>query len=288
MADQPQPQVTAPSTDVPVEGIIQPGQSLIEGRNTVDPYQPTDLFLEQKVRNFRNTDFALDSMIPIALRHKDCILVLFYNDMNRNDRDAAIIWQDVARLGSIASFAAVNLRTETAVGEAINQIKSNPNSPVYDYAPKGIPAIIVYRDQVPQSFYNGPYEVQAIIDFTLSLACDANYHEREQRRFGADTNSLQIPGGQVIRQPRSSTDLLLGQGLRQYGRDYGRTTIEQLEQNAVPVSGTTGTFTGGPTVPGVPGTTATGTGATGTGAVGTEEEAASPGASNSEAEEGGI
>lgn len=301
MADQP-PANT--STDVPVEGIIQPGQSLIEGRNTIDPYQPSDVFFEQKVRNFRSTDFALDSKTPIALRYKDCILMLFYNDMNREDRDTAAIWQEAARLSSVAIFAAVNLRTETAVGDAINQVKMDPNNPVYDFAPQGIPAIVVYRNQFPQAFYNGPREVQSIVDYALSLACDANYRERDQRRFGADTNSLQIPGGQLVRQPRISTDLILGQGLRQYGRDYGRTTIEQLERNAVPIPGTVATSPNAPappappqgTSPAAPPVPVAAKGAAAAAApppppppppatAGTEEEEGAPGAATSETEE---
>lgn len=210
-------------------GNVQPGQLLLEGKDSVEPYQPTDLFLEQKVHNFRNSDFALDSEVPIALRYKDSILMLFYNDLNREDRDMAGIWQSVARLGVIGTFGAVNLRTEIEVNEAINKVRTQS----YDFAPRSIPEIIIYQKHFPQAFYNGPREINAIVDYVLALACDANYHRR------IHATGLQIHGNKSPLEPRNPTNLILGQGIRRYGRYLGKTPIEKAKRNLTSVPDST-------------------------------------------------
>jgi len=226
----------------------QPGQSLILGKETIDPYIPSDLFLEQKVRNLRDRDFFLESKTPMALRSEDCTLVLFYNDMNREDRDLSFIWQEAANRASVVAFAAVNLRLETGVANAINLTKQDPNNPLYDFTPRGLPAIVVYRNHYPQAFYNGPRSVENIIDYALTLACDAQYHERAQIRVGADTFNLAIPGTVASPIPNTSTEFTLGKGLRQYGVTGKATSEVAIEQTGAPTARemvTGGTVEGG-------------------------------------------
>lgn len=118
--------------------------------------------LEQKVRNLTSSEFNSDN----TLKYKDCILVLFYNDINQKDQNLAAIWQAAARSGSIANFAAVNLR----------------NQPTLNFFPQDNPVIVVYRNQHPETFYHGPHKVQDIIDYALTLACNTNFYPDEGLR----------------------------------------------------------------------------------------------------------
>lgn len=136
--------------------------------------------MDQKYRIFKEADFALETATPIALRWTDCFIVLFYNPLNETDRNIFNTFITAARKSSVAIFATVNLQSEGRISKAFNETALNPNNPLNDFSLKEIPAVIVYRDRFPQAFYNGDFTVSALTDFTLSFACNANLHTREQ------------------------------------------------------------------------------------------------------------
>jgi hypothetical protein len=150
--------------------------------------------IDHKFYSLTGADFALDTATPLALRSPECTLVLFYNDLNKEDRDLLQVWSEVSRRGIIAKFAAINVRIETGVAQGISYTINNLDNPLYKFAPKGLPVIIVYRKSYPQAFYNGPRNVASILDYAMTLACQSSYHEEQQLRYGVDVDKAQTVG----------------------------------------------------------------------------------------------
>lgn len=156
--------------------------------------------MEQKHRIFKEADFSLETATPIALIWTDCFIVLFYNPLNEIDRETFNIFIAAARRSSIAIFATVNLQSEGRISKAFNETALNPNNPLNDFSLKEIPAVVIYRDRFPQAFYNGDFTVSALTDFTLSFACNANLHTREQLTGPLNTTTFnQVPDPDTLR-----------------------------------------------------------------------------------------
>jgi len=117
--------------------------------------------LESKVRNFKDADFILDSKTPLILRYKNRIVILFYNNANYEDRKLIEIWQKIARRFTVVTFAAINIGQESGVMNAINREDN--------FLSKELPAIILYEDQIPKNFYDGPRNMESIVAFICSI-----------------------------------------------------------------------------------------------------------------------
>jgi len=160
----------------------------------------TAMFAQDAVRQLHQDDFNLDSETKINIKLRECMLVLFYSN-NSESINLANIWLVAAKNTVGPVFAAVNLMAERKVAEAFISLNMQ-NGSLHWAALKTVPFILVYQNGWPVAFYNGERAVQAIIDYALTLACKAEYHE-----------PINIFGGQTV----SSQDNLLMKGVTQYG-----------------------------------------------------------------------
>lgn len=128
------------------------------------------------------------------------MLVLFYGD-NIESTNLATIWSVAAKNTVGPIFAACNLMIERKVAEAFTALNMI-NGSLHWAALKTIPYILVYQNGWPIAFYNGERSVQSIIDYSLTLACKAEYHEPEN-----------LFGGMIV----AEGDDLLMKGDTQYG-----------------------------------------------------------------------
>ncbi len=133
-------------------------------------------FSSETVKRLTGDDFDLNSKEHIGLKYDDCILVLFHVE-NTESYQLADIWALAAQQVAGPIFAAINMLSERKVAEAFTRLKSDGNNPLHWAALRQYPFIMVYRRGWPTAVYNGPREVQAIIDYALTLACEAGYYE---------------------------------------------------------------------------------------------------------------
>lgn len=136
-------------------------------------------FSTENVKRLSANDFNIDSKEYITLKYDDCILVLFYVE-NTESYQLANIWALVAQQTAGPVFAAINMISERKVAEAFTRLKSDGSNPLHWAALRQYPFILVYRRRWPVAIYNGPREVQALIDYALTLACQAGYYETLQ------------------------------------------------------------------------------------------------------------
>lgn len=136
-------------------------------------------FASETVKRLSGEDFDLGSKELITLRYDDCILVLFHIE-NAESYQLATIWALVARQVAGPVFGAVNMLSERRIAEAMTRLKTVGSHPLHWASLRQYPFILVYRNKWPVAVYNGPREVQALIDYALTLACEAGYYETKQ------------------------------------------------------------------------------------------------------------
>jgi hypothetical protein len=136
-------------------------------------------FSSETVKRLNSEDFDLNSKEIISLKYDDCILVLFHTE-NTESYQLADIWALVAQQVAGPVFGAINMLSERKVAEAFTRLKSDGSNPLHWAALRQYPFVLVYRKRWPVAVYNGPREVQALIDYSLTLACEAGYYETLQ------------------------------------------------------------------------------------------------------------
>jgi hypothetical protein len=136
-------------------------------------------FSSETVKRLTGEDFDLTSKELITLKYDDCILVLFHIE-NTESYQLANIWASAAQQIAGPVFAAINMLNERRVAESFTRLKSDGSHPLHWAALKQFPFIMVYRKRWPVAVYNGPREVQSLIDYALTLACEAGYYETLQ------------------------------------------------------------------------------------------------------------
>ncbi len=151
----------------------------------------TTLFGSDSVKQFTDVDFELDSG---KIKHKDCCIVLFYGE-NKESIDLAKIWYDVARQTAGYTLCACNLIREKKVAQMLIELKSDGNNPLHWAGLRGYPVIITYRGGWPVAAYNGERSVQTLLDYVMTLACQANYREPIQVAASVTSDvKLEMPG----------------------------------------------------------------------------------------------
>ncbi len=151
------------------------------------------LFSQESVKMLHEIDFNIESDTRINIKHKDCMLVLFYAD-NIESKKLAEIWLDAAKQAVGPIFAACNLAVDIKVAQAFNSLNM-ANGSLHWAALKTIPFVLVYQNGWPIAFYNGERAVQPIIDYSLTLACKVDYHEPENLYGGMKIeNNLKMEG----------------------------------------------------------------------------------------------
>lgn len=172
---------------------LQPGTTyLTQAPIPTQPPTPdiirNTLFAQESVKVLRESDFTLDSKQLIGLKYDDCILVLFYVE-NAESQQLVKVWSVAAQQVVGPVFAAVNLMVERRIANAFTKIGMEGSHPLYWTKMKSLPFIIVYRAGWPVAFYNGAREVGSIIDYSLTMACRANYYEPIQGAGGMQAES---------------------------------------------------------------------------------------------------
>jgi hypothetical protein len=152
-----------------------PAKPPTTSQNVINPLTNRD-----NVKQFRDTDFTINSRELICLNFDDCILILFYNN-NVESTNLSKIWVDASSQTPGFIFGAVNLQNEKKIAENFAKLNQDPNHPYHWAALRQTPFILVYRKGWPTAFYNGSRSSQAIIDYTMTLACRADYHEHDQK-----------------------------------------------------------------------------------------------------------
>lgn len=136
-------------------------------------------FSSESIKRLTADDFDITGRELITLKYDDCILVLFYVE-NTESHQLANIWALAAKQTAGPVFAAVNMLSERRIAEAFTRLKSDGSHPLHWASLRQYPYILVYRKRWPVAIYNGPREVQSIIDYALTLACQAGYYEPAQ------------------------------------------------------------------------------------------------------------
>ena len=177
------PQPTGPTTTI-ATGIApfpQNTTQLTQANMAARPIRPPEVihrltFSSETIKRLTGEDFDLDSKELIGLKYDDCILILFHVE-NTESYQLADIWALVAQQVAGPVFGAINMLSERKVAEAFTRLKSDGSHPLHWASLRQYPFIMVYRKGWPVAIYNGPREVQALIDYALTLACEAGYYE---------------------------------------------------------------------------------------------------------------
>lgn len=173
----PQPVISRSTTQTTNEARINVSSNI----RTHELSQPI-LFAQSSVRQFRDSDFTINARELVCLNYDDCFLVLFYNS-NDESLNLAKIWSDVAAQTPGFTFGAVQLEMEKQIAQNFARLNQDPNHPLHWAALQQTPFILVYRKGWPTAFYNGTRATQSIIDYTMTLACRADYHEHAQNTW---------------------------------------------------------------------------------------------------------
>jgi len=152
-------------------------------------FQTFTTFATDSVVRLSTNAFSIKEKALIALEYNECFLVLFYTE-NAESKNLAKIWSVVAQQTPGPIFAGCNVLLEKKVAEAFAKVRAHPSHAFKPYALHGWPVIIVYREGFPTAVYNGPYEVQSISDWALTLACSAGYFEPVQDYGGIQAYNL--------------------------------------------------------------------------------------------------
>lgn len=197
---------TEPSTSAPAPQTLTTSQQPFIVQQT--------LFGQDAVKQLTSADFTLDGNDRGRLKYGDCYLILFYAQ-NTESLDLVRIWQIVAAQTAGPLFGAVNLLVERKLAEAFMALRSDPDGPLHWASLRSIPYILVYRGGWPVAFYNGERAVQPLIDYSLTLACEANYREPTQLASGMQAeNNYEMGGYQSSDVPKLSTDFSVQKPLR--------------------------------------------------------------------------
>ena len=185
--------------------------------NQPDLVQRT-LFAQDSVKQIHQSDFVdLESDTKINIIYRECMLVLFYAS-NIESKNLTSIWSVAAKNTVGPVFAACNLMVEKKVAEGFASLNMQ-NGALHWAALKTVPYIIVYQNGWPIAFYNGERSVQALVDFSLTLACRADYHEPINLYAGLtvdDNNNIGISG---VTQYGVSTDPFRKDSLKYLGNE---------------------------------------------------------------------
>tara|TARA_R110001632_G_scaffold200941_5_gene323674 strand:- start:698 stop:1393 length:696 start_codon:yes stop_codon:yes gene_type:complete len=161
-------------------------------------------FRKKLVRDLQNEDFALNTTDGITLYAKGCSVVLFY-DQTKLSYELTGIWVDLAEIHSGVNFYGVDFNKRTQIMERFTQIRGSPNHWANRYTSRGVPFILVYREDepgisYPQAFYNGELSTADLSNWIMTLACEAGYNESPFLREGINTekNTVITDDGTVV------------------------------------------------------------------------------------------
>lgn len=189
--------------------------------NTNSPNAPPnvyrrELFPQNPIQIISSADFADDSVVKIGLKYHECIIILFHSH-NQESQQLADIWYRVAQIAAGPVFAACDLVAQKQVAKNFMNLISS-DSPMRIYGLKQIPFILTYRNGMPQAYYNGDRSVQALVDWSITLACNKNYTEVVQLGASvsvAPEDNIEMTGWAEYKDHRTgSTQYITGSPIR--------------------------------------------------------------------------
>ena len=151
--------------------------------NTFSPIPPPQIyrrvmFPQNPIQILTSSDFADDSVVKIGLKYHECILILFHSH-NEESQQLADIWYRVAQIAVGPVFASCDLVGQQSVARNFMSLESS-DTPLRLFGLRQVPFILAYRAGMPQAYYNGDRSVQALSDWSMTLACNKNYTEAIQ------------------------------------------------------------------------------------------------------------
>jgi len=172
-------------------------------------------FSQNNIIMLTAADFSLNSKEKVAIKYEDCMLVLFYGE----DAESIALMKIFSLVGQEIRgpvFGGVNLLAEPAIARAFTQISQDGTSVFPWLKLQGYPFIVVYRKGIPCAFYNGDLDVNALKDFSISKACNADYYEYKQHARGVypGKESLHIGKVKDVDMRKNSTEFVRGNPLR--------------------------------------------------------------------------
>lgn len=180
-----------------------------------------ELFGRDAVKNLSSEDFLLGTTTPIQLKWTDCIIILFYGS-NDESKNLARIWATAAKAVVGPIFAAANLQTNQKLAQAFMKI-GETRTPYRNFKIQGYPFILAYQKGSPVAFYNGERDVQAIVDWSFTLACRPDYYEDRQLAASVHLDKSYEMGGINEYTPRrvDSLQYKAGDPVRRYDPKIG-------------------------------------------------------------------
>jgi hypothetical protein len=157
------------------------------------------------VHRLTTNDFNLDSPDKITLKHNECYIIIFYIE-NEESRQLAAVFAATARQVVGPIFAEVNLNREKRLAETFTQLRSDGDHPLYWAGLQRIPFIMVYRGSWPVAIYNGIRSVQALVSFSLTLACVSGYREPFQTASSLHVDENLVMQGYTGAEQRTRSD----------------------------------------------------------------------------------
>lgn len=213
-----------------------------------------DLFSQDSVKELDSSDFLLDSSDKITIKWAECIIVLFYAQ-NRESKDLVKIFSLSAQQIPGTIMAGCNLMVKRKVAKAFTEVRTDEDHPYHWAGLKGYPFILVYRKGIPRAAYNGDRSVEAIVDWSTTLACKSGYNEHFISVAGVETeNDYQMgptnkyPGDNNVNPVRTkSEEYITGKPIRGYNPKLPISEQnsplaqreEQLLEQAPPLAGST-------------------------------------------------
>ena len=130
------------------------------------------LFAQKAVAELFTADFDMGGDVPICLKHKDCVLVMFHT--NNEETDGLLkAWNQAAQQSIGPIFACCDLSRNQKVGLAFNSI--HDDRMVGWAGLSKVPFILSYHNGYPADQYDGPYDVHSIVDYSLNMANKLTY-----------------------------------------------------------------------------------------------------------------
>lgn len=144
------------------------------------------LFDNSIVKNLNDDDFLVGTMNGICLRAPDNTIVLFY-DNNAESKRLTKIFSEAAKATVVGPLmAGCYLPLCPKLSKSMNELQSDSNSPLAEFAIKGLPTILVYRERWPVAFYNGDRDVKNLVNYRNFLANNPTYREPNSSHSGDD------------------------------------------------------------------------------------------------------
>ena len=127
------------------------------------------------LKKLRESDFALDTRDKLCIFDDNCTLVLFYTE-TPTSKQFLSTFQTVAETMAGVSYATCNVMLEKKVAEALIELYKLIDHPFSWTGSRPFPFIIVFRRGYPICFYDGPMDIQILMEFIGTYANNPQFN----------------------------------------------------------------------------------------------------------------